>query len=154
MKRLAAYALATWFGVGYVPLAPGTAGTLAALPLYLAVRGRGPLAVLGASLALAAAGIWAADEVVRRSRTKDPQIVVVDEVAGVMLALAAAPPTWRGVTAAVVLFRVCDQLKPFPARRAEQRLPGGWGVVLDDMAAGVWAAAGVALLARLGWLHA
>ncbi len=149
MKRFAAYALATWFGVGYTPLAPGTAGTIAALPVWWPMRGR-PLALVSASIALAAAGIWAANEVVRRTKTKDPQIVVVDEVAGVLLALAAAPPTWRGAAAAVVLFRVCDQLKPFPARRAERRLPGGWGVVLDDMAAGVWAAAGVLLLRR--WL--
>jgi phosphatidylglycerophosphatase A len=151
-RRLLAYAIATWGGVGFVPLAPGTAGTLAALPLYLALRRRGPLAVLGASVVIAAAGVWAASEVVRARGEKDPQIVVVDEVAGVLVALAAAPRTWRGTAAAVVLFRVCDQLKPFPARRAELRLPGGWGVVLDDVAAGVWAAAGVAFLRRVGFL--
>ncbi|HEY8078114.1 MAG TPA: phosphatidylglycerophosphatase A, partial [Labilithrix sp.] len=131
MKRFVAYAIATWFGVGYTPLAPGTAGTLAALPVWWALRGR-PIPLAATSIALASIGIWAADEVVRCSKLKDPQIVVVDEVAGVLLALAAAPATWRGAAAAVVLFRICDQLKPFPARRAERKLPGGWGVVLDD----------------------
>ena len=151
MRRLA-YLLATWFGCGYVPLMPGTAGTLGAVPLYLLLRPLGVPVVLAAALVLTAAGIWAAQVVVVHSGKKDPQIVVIDEVAGVMITLAAAPHTWAGVIACVVLFRVFDQWKPFPARWAERNLPGGWGVVLDDVAAGMWGALVVVVLTRLGAL--
>ena len=151
MRRLA-YLLATWFGCGYVPLMPGTAGTLGAVPLYLLLRPLGVPVVLAAAFVLTAVGIWAAEAVVVHSGKKDPQIVVIDEVAGVMITLAAAPHTWAGVIAGVVLFRVFDQWKPFPARWAERNLPGGWGVVLDDVAAGMWGALVVVALARLGAL--
>ncbi|MFO0741068.1 MAG: phosphatidylglycerophosphatase A [Labilithrix sp.] len=145
MKRLA-WVLATWFGCGLAPIAPGTMGTLGALPLYFAVRGHGPVAVLAAAAVVTALGIWASNVVVRETGDKDPQRIVIDEAAGVLLALAAAPMTWWGVTCAVVLFRVFDIAKPFPARRAE-RLPGGYGVVVDDLVAGAWAAVFVRLLA-------
>lgn len=147
-KRLA-WTLATWFGCGLSSRAPGTVGTLGALPLYLLVRGHGTLAVLATAAIVTAAGVWASNVVVRDSGEKDPQRVVIDEVAGVLVALAAAPPTWGGVALAVGLFRLFDITKPFPARRAE-RLPEGWGVVLDDLVAGVWAALAV-LAARLVW---
>lgn len=145
MKRLA-WVLATWFGCGLAPVAPGTMGTLGALPLYFAVRGHGPVAVLAAAAVVTVLGIWASNVVVRETGDKDPQRIVIDEAAGVLLALAAAPMTWWGVTSAVVLFRVFDITKPFPARRAE-RLPGGYGVVVDDLVAGAWAAVFVRLLA-------
>jgi phosphatidylglycerophosphatase A len=139
-----AWTLATWFGCGLVPIAPGTAGTLGAVPLYLAIRGHGPVGVLVVAAAIAAIGVWASNIVVRESGEKDPQRIVVDEVAGVLVALAAAPPTWGRVILGIVLFRIFDVVKPFPARRAE-RLPAGWGVVVDDLVAGGWTA--VVLLA-------
>jgi phosphatidylglycerophosphatase A len=148
----AAYLLATWFGCGRVPIAPGTAGTLGALPLYFAVRPLGPGAVLGTAMLLCAVGVWSASVVCARSGQKDPQFVVIDEATGVLIALAASPPSFRGTVAAVVLFRLLDQLKPWPANAAERRLPGGWGVVFDDVFAGAWAALGVAALRRAGWL--
>lgn len=146
-----AYVLSVWFGCGLVPRMPGTIGTLGALPLYFAIRGFGWPAVLAATALVTAVGVWAAGVVARALDAKDPQIICVDEVAGVLLALAAAPPTWPGVATAVVLFRVFDMTKPWPARRLE-KLPGGWGVVLDDVAAGVWAAALVLVGRALGWL--
>ena len=146
-----AHVLAVWFGCGLVPKMPGTIGTLGALPLYFAIRGWGPLAVLAAGVIVTAVGIWASGVVARALEAKDPQIICIDEVAGVLLALAAAPPTWPGVIAAVVLFRVFDQTKPWPARRLEH-LPHGFGVVLDDVAAGAWAAALVGAARALGWL--
>ncbi len=152
MRRRVGYALATWFGCGYVPFAPGTAGTLGAVPLYLLLRPLGALGVLAAAAILTAVGIWAAQVVVADSGKKDPQIVVIDEVAGVLVTLAASPHTWAGLAAGVVAFRVFDQTKPFPARWAERNLPGGYGVVLDDVAAGVWGALVVLALARLGVL--
>jgi phosphatidylglycerophosphatase A len=143
--------VAVWFGCGHVPIAPGTAGTLGAIPLYLLIRPLGPLAVAAAAVALTAVGIWAAARVERRLGGKDPQIVCVDEVAGVFVTWIAAPPTTRALVAGVIAFRIFDQLKPWPARRAE-RLKGGAGIVLDDIAAGLWGA-GVLLAARaLGFL--
>jgi phosphatidylglycerophosphatase A len=135
-----AYILGTWFGCGYVPYAPGTAGTLGAIPLYLLLRPHGMYAVLGAALVLTVVGIWAADIVAKDSGLKDPQLVVIDEVAGVLCTLAVAPPTWAGLVVGVVLFRIFDQFKPWPARAAERKLPGGYGIVLDDIAAGAWGA--------------
>jgi phosphatidylglycerophosphatase A len=140
-KTRVAYVLATWFGCGYVPYAPGTAGTLGAVPLYLLLRAYGFYVVLGVALALTVIGIWAADIVAKHSGLKDPQLVVIDEVAGVLVTLAVAPLTWTGLVVGVVLFRVFDQTKPFPARWAERNLPGGYGIVLDDIAAGAWGAA-------------
>lgn len=150
MRRSIAFLVATWFGCGRVPIAPGTAGTLGAVPLYLALRPKGPIAVLGVAAALAAVGVWAANEVVDSTGQTDPQIVVIDEVVGVLVTLAASPPTWLGLAAGVVLFRIFDQWKPWPARRLES-LRGGWGVVMDDVAAGVWGAA-VLVLVRLARL--
>lgn len=138
-KKKVAFLIATWFGLGFSPIAPGTVGTLAALPLYYALRDFGPSAILAAALVLTLAGVWAAGIVAEHTGTDDPQIVVVDEVAGVLVALAFAPTTLAGVALAVVLFRVFDMTKPFPAGAAE-RLPGGWGIVIDDIVAGVWAA--------------
>jgi len=135
-----AYVLATWFGCGYTPYAPGTAGTLGAVPLYLVLRPYGLAVVLGVALVLTVVGIWAADIVAKHSGLKDPQLVVIDEVAGVLCTLAFAPPTWTGVVVGVVLFRLFDQFKPWPARAAERKLPGGYGIVLDDIAAGAWGA--------------
>lgn len=140
MKRKVAFVLGTWFGCGLSPVGPGTVGSLGALPLYLALSPLGPPAVLGAALVLTVAGVWAAGIVADAVGEHDPQIVVVDEVAGVLLALAAAPRSLVGVALAVLVFRLFDMTKPFPARRAE-RLPRGWGIVLDDVVAGAQAAA-------------
>lgn len=148
-KTMAAWSLATWFGCGFSPIAPGTIGTLGALPIYFAMRGLGPIAVLAVAAVLMAVGVWAAGVVAAEARSKDPQIVVIDEVVGVLAALAASPPRWGAVALTVVLFRIFDVAKPFPARAAE-RLPGGWGIVVDDVVAGAWAGASVLLLRAVG----
>lgn len=146
-----AHLIALWFGCGLSPVAPGTVGTLGALPVYLLVRGAGAPGILAAAFVVTVVGIWSAGVVARHRGTSDPQVVVVDEVAGVLVALAAAPPTWAGVAAAVLLFRVFDITKPPPARAAE-RLHGGLGIVLDDVVAGIWAAVILLGLVRAGWL--
>lgn len=143
--------LATWFGAGLSPVWPGTVGTLAALPVYFVARTAGTLGVLAAAVALTGVGVWSAGVVARASRAHDPQFIVIDEVCGVLFALAAAPPTLLGVSAAVLLFRLFDVTKPFPARAAE-RLPGGWGIVMDDVLAGGWAALVLVVLRALGGL--
>jgi phosphatidylglycerophosphatase A len=142
-----AHVLAVWFGCGHVPRAPGLAGTVGAVPLYLVVRPQGPLAVAVAAAVITAVGIWAAGRVVRRLRQHDPQIICIDEVAGVLVTWTAAPATTTGLLVGLVLFRLFDQLKPWPARTLERRLSGGPSVVLDDVAAGLWGAA-VLLIAR------
>ena len=148
----AAYALATWFGCGYAPFAPGTAGTLGAVPLYLLLRPLGQSFVLGAATLVTCAGVWSASVVVERSGLHDPQVVVIDEVAGVLFVLAACPPTFLGTVAGVALFRLFDVLKPWPAFVVERALPRGWGVVLDDVVAGAWGAATIVVLANMGAL--
>jgi phosphatidylglycerophosphatase A len=146
-KGKLAYVLATWFGCGMVPGAPGTVGSIGAIPLYLAIRRFGVPAIAVAAVVVTFVGVWAADEVAKHTEKKDPQIVVIDEVAGVLITMLTAPTTgWRAAVAGLVLFRICDQFKPWPARLAERRMPGGWGIVFDDVFAGVWAAAGVAAL--------
>jgi phosphatidylglycerophosphatase A len=149
MKRRLAYLLATWFGCGLVPLAPGTAGTLGAIPLFLLLRPHGAVVVLLAAAALAIVGIWAAGEVVVKTGHTDPQIVVIDEVVGVLVTLAACGPSWKSLVVGFVLFRIFDQWKPWPARRLES-LHGGFGVVMDDVAAGVWGAAVLGALRHAG----
>jgi phosphatidylglycerophosphatase A len=150
-RDVTAHVLSVWFGCGHMPVAPGLTGTLGAIPLYLLLRPHGHGAVAAAALVVTLVGIWASGRVERRLGRKDPQIVCIDEVAGVLVTWIVAPPTTRALVAGVIAFRIFDQLKPWPARAAE-RLGGGAGVMLDDVAAGVWGAA-VLLAARgLGWL--
>ncbi len=139
--EVVAHVLAVWFGCGHVPRAPGTAGTLGAIPLYFLVRSRGPHAIAAAAVIVTVIGVWASRRVCLRVERKDPQIVVIDEVAGVLIAWVAAPPTTIGWIAGLVLFRLFDHTKPWPARLAEQRLPVGFSVMFDDVVAGMWAAA-------------
>lgn len=132
--------LATGLGSGLSPVAPGTAGSLIAVLLWLAFLQFDPsLSVqIAAALLAIAPCIWAADWAARRLERKDPGCIVSDELAGQWLALLAAPPAWPWWLAAFVLFRVFDIAKPWPMRRLE-RLPGGVGIVADDLAAGVLA---------------
>lgn len=146
MSRLA-LAVATFGGAGFFPIAPGTAGSLAALVPYAAVRWAGsPFADLGAIALVMGAGTWAATRSERLLGGKDPGPVVIDEVAGMLITLAFLPLSIAGVIAGFLIFRVCDVIKPWPAGPMEQ-LPGGWGVMLDDAFAGLYAHAVVRLLA-------
>lgn len=136
-----ALALATW-GVGYLPVAPGTFGSLVGIGLFL-LLGFWPLQLL-ATLIITWVGIWAATRTERLFRLKDPGKVVVDEVAGQMIALL--PLSWWAMSSwpvmvSFMLFRLFDILKPYPARRFEG-LRGGLGVMADDLVAGVYAAVG------------
>jgi phosphatidylglycerophosphatase A len=136
-----AWTLATWFGCGRVPRAPGTAGTVGAIPLYLLLARTGRAGVGLAAVAATFVGVWAASVVARQLASKDPQVVVIDEVAGFLVTMVPVEiVSWQAVLCGFVLFRALDSLKPWPIRRAEA-LPGGWGIVLDDVAAGVLGAA-------------
>ena len=151
MKYRLAYLLAIWFGCGRFPKMPGTAGTVGAVPLYLLLVQGGPLAVAAGAVVVTFVGVWAATEVVRATGIKDPQIVCIDEAAGVLITLVVAPYNWKGVLASLVLFRIFDQWKPWPARWAE-KLREGWGVVMDDVFAGLWGAAFVLAARAMRWL--
>ena len=131
--------LATCGWVGYVPVAPGTAGSLVGLGCYGAVRLLGgewtQLALLAA---VVGCGAWAATIAERHFGRNDPGVIVIDEVAGMLLTLLWLPVTWQGAVVGFFLFRLFDVVKPFPARRAES-LSGGWGVMAADLAAGAYA---------------
>jgi phosphatidylglycerophosphatase A len=146
-----AYILSIWFGCGLVPRAPGTAGTLGALPVYWMLRPLGPAGVLAGAIVVTVVGIWASHRTSRRLGQKDPQIVCIDEVAGVLFTWAAVPNGWLGTLVGFVLFRITDMTKPWPARAAE-RLPGGFGIVLDDVCAAAWSVAIVLVARKFGLL--
>lgn len=135
--------LATWFGCGYAPSGPGTAGSIGALiPAFLLIHYAHWQAWHLGALALAslAPAIWASGAAARYSGRKDPQFVVIDEVVGQWIALAGVVSfTWVSWLAAFVLFRLFDIWKPFPVRQLET-LPGGAGIVADDVMAGIYGA--------------
>jgi phosphatidylglycerophosphatase A len=140
-----ATALATFFGVGRFPFAPGTAASAVALPLaWLIFWKFGPLVLAGASAAVYLLGIWSTGVYAARTAETDPSECVIDEVAGQWLACAAAPLSPLGFAAAFVLFRVFDISKLWPVSLGE-RLPGGWGIMTDDMVAGALSAALIAV---------
>ena len=129
--------LATGFYVGYTPIAPGTAGSLLGLFLYWIIPGSETL-FFGIPLALLTlGGAWAAGHVERESGVKDNQIIVIDEVVGTLITLWAAQKNILWLAVGVALFRVFDIVKPVPVRTAE-KVPGGWGIMLDDVVAGVY----------------
>ncbi len=131
---------ATVFGIGLLPLMPGSWGSLAALPCAWAIRSLGGIAALAAAAAIAfALGWWAAGRVARASGQHDPGFIVIDEVAAQWLVLLAAPLDWRGYAAAFLLFRIFDIAKPWPARLVERRVAGGLGIMLDDIVAALYA---------------
>lgn len=142
MNRLA-LAIGTWFGCGYFPWGPGTAGSIAALILAAFLRfelhaGRGLLLLI--TLLLLGPGIWAATRTARIMGKGDPGQVVVDEVLGQWITLAGvASLSWKSLLAGLVLFRLFDIWKPWPVRQLEG-LPEGVGIIADDVAAGIYGA--------------
>lgn len=135
---------ATCFGIGYLPFAPGTAASLAALPMAWALDlAGGRPAILLAALALATIGWWAGAVYVRHHHAEDPSEVVIDEVAAQLLVLTVVPLTPLSIIAGFVLFRVFDIVKPWPVSWADRKVKGGLGVMLDDLLAALYAALGL-----------
>jgi phosphatidylglycerophosphatase A len=148
--------VATFFGIGWLRPGPGTWGSAATVLLWAALAHalapslRTSIAIaLGVLVTLV--GIPAATRVARGAGTKDPQFVVIDEVAGQLVALVAVPLAWKSFLAGFILFRVFDIVKPPPVRQLEA-LPEGVGIVLDDVAAGLYALGIVHLLLHFGLL--
>jgi len=144
-----ALAVATAGGVGFIPFAPGTFGSLVGLLMHVALirapSWSGPVVIL----ALFGVGVWAASDAERQLGTPDPGPVVIDEVVGMLVSLAALDAGVAGAVTAFVLFRLFDIVKPFPAARLE-RLHGGAGIMADDAMAGVYANLGTRLLLAVG----
>jgi phosphatidylglycerophosphatase A len=144
-KTLWAWAIGTFFGAGLLKPGPGTYGSIAAVLLWFGAAHLlhpAPVALaIGTGIAALAAtliGIPAATIVARESGREDLGHVVIDEVAGQLIALIAIPADWRHAAVSLLLFRIFDILKPPPIRQLE-RLPGGTGIMLDDVAAGLFA---------------
>lgn len=132
--------LLSWFGTGYSPKAPGTVGSLASLPFAWAISMYwGPLALIPAGVLAFIIGVIVAHQTPEAK--KDPGWVVIDEVAGQWLTLAIVPPDLLLYAVGFLAFRVFDIFKPWPIRTLEQKVPGALGVMIDDVAAAVYAAA-------------
>jgi phosphatidylglycerophosphatase A len=145
--------IATWFGCGYLPKGPGTAGSLAAIVIgFLLAHYAGaiPMTFFWLAALMLKPGVWAAEKLVKELGTEDPQIVVVDEVIGQWVTLIGATAlNWKSWLLALLLFRVFDIWKPYPVRRLE-KLQGGLGVIADDVMAGVY---GALVLRAAGWFN-
>ena len=131
--------LAFGFGSGLSPKAPGTMGTLAAIPLYLLLMNLPLTSYLLAVLLISVAGIWICGESSRRLGVHDHGGIVWDEFAGFLLTMTAAPQGWQWIVLGFALFRLFDIWKPWPVRVADRQLHGGLGIMLDDILAGIYA---------------
>jgi phosphatidylglycerophosphatase A len=144
--------IATGFGSGLSPIAPGTAGSLAALLPWLALNEL-PLPYYALALIVASAlGVWACAWVVRKAGVADPGFAVWDEFVGLWIALAplvGIPVSWAWIAAGFILFRIFDIWKPWPVSWADRHVDGGFGVMLDDVIAGLYAA--IVLEVMLRW---
>jgi len=154
MTRLAVFLSSAGY-TGFVPFAPGTAGSIVGLGAYALMRWAHAttLAELLVIVALIAVGVWSATLAERHFGLDDPGPVVIDEVAGMLISLALTSVGWTGAVAGFVLFRLFDIVKPYPAGRLE-RLPGGLGIMADDAMAGIYAnlALRALLWAAPGWV--
>jgi phosphatidylglycerophosphatase A len=148
MRRLAVV-IATWWGVGYCPKAPGTAGTIAAIPFFLLLSLLPLPGYLACVLAIGLVACWAAGEAEQIFHEQDSKRIVIDEAVGFLVTMTALPPSWPYLIGGFCLFRCFDILKPPPIRLIEQKVRGGYGVVLDDVLAGIYAQISLRIIAAL-----
>lgn len=130
--------ISTFFGIGHAPIASGTVASAATIPIAVLLALGGPWVFAAGTVLAILAAFWSAGAAEAHFGLKDPHAVVIDEVAGQLVALAFVPLGWIWYAAGFLLFRAFDIVKPYPAGRLE-RVPGGPGIVLDDLAAGVYA---------------
>jgi len=148
---------ATFFGIGYLLPGPGTWASAATVLLWAALARAlppsfRPIVAITLAAVVTLIAIPAATQVARSSGIRDPQFVVIDEVAGQLISLIAAPLTWKSLLAGFILFRAFDIVKPPPLRQLET-IPEGHGIVLDDVAAGLYALGCLHLLLHFGLLR-
>lgn len=129
------------FGSGLAPRAPGTAGSLLALPLVALAMTQGTLVYALITLTVLVAGVWLCGESARRIRTHDHPGIVWDEFGGMFVTFFAVPATWQWLLLGFVLFRIFDIAKPWPIRELDHSIHGGLGIMLDDVVAGLFALA-------------
>lgn len=139
---------ATWFGTGFSPFASGTVGTLGAIPFYLALSRLSLPLYLLTTVAFTLFSCWSAGLAEEVFHEKDSGKIVIDEVAGYLVTMIAAPVTWQSALAGFLLFRLFDIVKPQPARWFDRSLKNGFGVVLDDIVAGIYACLSLHLVLR------
>jgi phosphatidylglycerophosphatase A len=139
------FVLSTWFLTGLLPFAPGTFGTLAAIPLVLVLSYLDPLSRVLVLVLIIVIAIWSSDRAQKLFGQKDPEFIVIDEVAGFSVATSFLPPTFTALCLGFILFRIFDILKPFPVKNLET-LKGGLGIVADDIMAGFYAFAGAKVI--------
>jgi phosphatidylglycerophosphatase A len=142
--------IAFGFGSGLMPFAPGTFGTLAALPLYLLLRPLSLWAYLAVLLVGFLAGIWICERTSRDLGVHDHGGIVWDEIIGYLFTMSFAPLAWWWMLIGFVLFRIFDILKPWPIRAIDQSVTGGLGIMLDDLLAGIYALLVMLLLEQSG----
>ena len=147
--------IATGFGLGHLPAAPGTWASLAALPLaWLIHEFAGVAGIAVAGIVLTLVGIWASEVYVAHQRAEDPGEIVIDEIAAQLLVLTVVPLSLFSMAAGFALFRLFDIVKPWPVSWADRSIKGGLGVMLDDLLAAAYAALGVKLVMLFtGHLH-
>jgi phosphatidylglycerophosphatase A len=133
--------LAAGFGSGLSPFAPGTMGTLVAIPIYLLIAGLPLLAYLTICLVTFVMGIWLCDKTSKDLGVHDHGGIVWDEIVGYLVTMAGAPFGWQWILAGFILFRIFDILKPWPIRWLDKSVSGGFGIMLDDLVAGLFSAA-------------
>lgn len=141
--------LAFGFGAGLSPIAPGTFGTVIAVPIVLWLEQLGWVAHLTFAAAAILGGIYLCGESARRMGVHDHPGIVWDEITGFTVTMLAAPPEWYWLLTGFVLFRFFDIAKPWPIREADHSLPGGLGIMLDDVIAGIMAGLVLAGVDRL-----
>lgn len=148
MKKGIARLVATFFYVGYFPYAPGTLGTLAAVPLYYIISGLPYYLYISFTVLFIILSVWASGIAEGIYGEKDPGYIVADEVSGYLVTMTLVPLTLTNVVIGFFLFRLFDIVKPPPSRQSE-RLKGGLGVVMDDVVAGVYANILLQIISRL-----
>lgn len=137
LKKRFILTLATGFGTGYAPVAPGTFGTLVALPIWWLLSSQSLAIFTVVTLLISAVAVWAAQGAEDIYGSHDVQKIVIDEVAGMLITVIGVPFAWPQVLAAFILFRILDALKPPPISWFDDNVSGGFGVVIDDCVAGV-----------------
>lgn len=139
---------ASWFGTGFSPVASGTVGTVAAIPLYLLLGRLPPTPYIITTVAFCIFSCWVSGQAEVIFNEKDSSRIVIDEVAGYLVTMTAVPLSWKGIVLGFILFRFFDISKIPPARFFDRQVKNGYGVVLDDVVAGVYSCIALHVLLR------
>lgn len=149
MNTKLARILATGCGVGFLPYAPGTAGTLLGIPIYLMLASLQWSLYLLTVITFTILSVYIASIAEMSFKEKDAPPIIIDEIAGFLWTMFLVSPDHFQITVGFLTFRFFDIVKPYPVRKIQQTLPGGWGVVMDDLAAGIYACVSLHLILKI-----